>query len=292
MSGRRWLTWLVVGGLATIAVAAAVDALREEPAVVRTEAVTPTVPGLGEGLSEAVTQLREAGVSGVLTYSDEDCRLHAVSLPDLEPARAPSFQMCRPSTSTGELGVLAGDVVWSGLGYGAVQVVLPRARLSRAILGEPAGLGEAAGAAARFHAVQAVTLDDERLLVLAESTTREGDRVLAVFDGPDAEFAHLTWWAGGARAVRPSPQGGYFALIRGEPGGVRVFTRDGRAVPLPGDVPLALGLAWSPDERWTAVATHTSLYLFRTEQPHDGVIRVPLAVRDLDWSTSGLSGSP
>lgn len=286
MRGRRWPTWLVVAGLAAIGLAAAVDALREEPAVVRTEAVTPTVPGLGEGLSEAVRQLREAGVSGVLTYSDEDCRLHAVSLPDLEPVQAPSFEMCRPSTSTGELGVLAGDVVWSGLGYGAVQVVLPRARLSRAIL------GEAPGAAARFRAVQAVSLDHERLLVLAESTAREEERVLAVFDGPDAEFAHLTWWAGGTRAVRPSPLGGYFALIRGEPGGTRVFTRDGRSVPLPAGVPLGRGLAWSPDERWTAVATRMSLYLFRTERPDDDVIRIPLAVRDLDWSASGLTGSP
>ena len=55
-------------------------------------------------MEPAVRQLREAGVSGVLTYSDDECRLHAVSLPELEPAPAPSFKMCRPATSTGGLG--------------------------------------------------------------------------------------------------------------------------------------------------------------------------------------------
>jgi hypothetical protein len=284
MRGRP-LTWLVVGGLAAIGLAAAVDAFRGEPEVARTEATT-TPHGLAGESGEVVRRLREAGVSGVLTYSDQDCRLHAVSLPGLEPVRAPSFEMCRPATSTGDLGVLDGDVVWAGLGYGAVQVVLTRERLSQAILGaEP-------GAEARFRAVQAVSLDEERMLVLAESTAREQERVLAVFDGPQAEFAHLSWWAGGARAVRPSPQGTYFALIRGGSGGTRVFTRDGRAVGIAAGLPPVRGLAWSPDERWTVLATREGLFVFPTESPRELVIRIPLVVRDLDWGETGRSSSP
>jgi hypothetical protein len=285
MRGRS-LTWLVVGGLAAIGLAAAVDAFRGEPEVARTEAVTTAPHDLARESGEVVSRLREAGVSGVLTYSDQDCRLHAVSLPSLEPVRAPSFEMCRPATSTGGFGVLDGDVVWAGLGYGAVQVVLSGERLSQAILGAEAG------AQARFRAVQAVSLDEERMLVLAESTAREQERVLAVFDGPQAEFAHLSWWAGGARAVRPSPQGTYFALIRGGPGGTRVFTRDGRAVGIAAGLPPVRGLAWSPDERWTALATREGLFVFPTESPRELVIRIPLVVRDLDWSESGLSSSP
>jgi hypothetical protein len=286
MSGRRGLTWLVVGGLAAIGLAAAVDALRKEPEVATNAAATTTVPGLAADSGEVVRQLREAGVSGVLTYSDDDCRLHAVSLPALEPVRAPSFEMCRPATSTGELGVLDGDVVWAGLGYGTVQVVLTSEALSQAIVGaEP-------DAAPRFRAVQAVSLDDERMLVLADPVSEPLDRVLAVFDGPGAEFAHLTWWAGGAWGVRPSPRGRYYALLRRDPPGFRVFTRDGRAVETAEGVPAARGVAWSPDERWTVLATREGLFVFPTERPREPVIRIPLDVRDLDWSEAGLASSP
>ena len=77
--------------------------------------------------------------------------------------------------------------------------------------------------------MQAVSLDDGRMLVLADSRGL-GERVVAAFDGPRAEFAHLSWQADNARAIRPSPQGRYYAIFRGEPRSVRVFTRDGRTV--------------------------------------------------------------
>ena len=157
----------------------------------------------------AVRQLREAGVIGVLTYSDEDCRLHAVSLPDLEPVEAPSFEMYRPAVSNGGLGVADGDVVWSGLGYRFAQVLLSREELSRAILGGPAG------ADGGFRAVQAVSLADARLLVLAESGAALGERVVAVFDGPRARFAHLNWQADDAAGDSPQPAG---PLLRDLPG--------------------------------------------------------------------------
>ena len=96
MTGRRWLTWLVVAGLSALGLAAAVDVLRESPKAVGTQAETATVPGVAADSGQVIAQLRQAGVSGVLTYSDRDCRLHAVSLPELEPVEAPSFEMCRP----------------------------------------------------------------------------------------------------------------------------------------------------------------------------------------------------
>jgi hypothetical protein len=283
---RRWVTWAVVGGLAALGLAAAVDALREEPEAVKTQAGTTTVSGLAAELGPVVGQLREAGVSGVLTYSDEDCRLHAVSLPGLEPVRAPSFEMCRPATSTGELGVLDGDVVWAGLGYGAVQVVISQEELSEAIL------GTAQAGRDSFRAVQAVSLDGERTLVLADSALGPEERVLAAFDGLPARFAHLSWLAAGAWGIRPSPGGSYYALLRSEVPGTQVFTREGRAVEAADRLPPARGVAWSPDERWTALATADGVYVFPSERPRRPVIRVPLVVRDLDWSESGLTASP
>ena len=284
MTGRRWLTWLVVAGLSAIGLAAAVDALREEPEVVRAETETATVPGVAADSGEVVAQLRQAGVSGVLTYSDEDCRLHAVSLPELEPVGAPTFEMCRPVVSNGGLGVVDGDVVWSGLGYRFAQVVLSSEELSRAILGgPPSGDGG-------FRAVQAVSLDDGRMLVLADSRGL-GERVVAAFDGPRAEFAHLSWQADNARAIRPSPQGRYYAIFRGAPRSVGVFTREGRTVEPAEGTPRAWAVTWSPDERWTALAASDGVWVFPSERPRGPVIRIPVDARDLAWAEAGLAGS-
>ena len=283
---RRTATWLLVAAVAALGLAAAVDALRGEGE--RVVAAAPTaavVPDRSEELEAAARQLREAGVVGVLTYSDEDCRLHAVSLPDLDPLEAPSFQMCTPAISDGGLGVVDGDVVWSGLGYRVAQVVLSSDELSRALLGGAPGDDG-------FRAVQAVSLDDGRMLVLADSGAEPGERVVAAFDGPRARFAHLSWQADGARAIRPSPQGRYYAIFRGEPRSVRVFTRDGRTVEPAEGTPRARAVTWSPDERWTALAASDGVWVFPSERPRGPVIRIPLEARDLDWDETGLASSP
>jgi hypothetical protein len=268
--------------LAALALVAAVDALwspdESSPQAARQ---TTTAPLLARQPELAVSQLREAGVSGLLTYSDEDCRLHAVSLPELRPARAPSFEMCRPLTSTGGLGAIDGEVVWSGLGYGTVQVVLSEDQLSRAIR---AGLGMEDAQDAGFRAVQAVSLDEERYVVLADSTYEPRERVLAAFDGRQAAFVHPRWWVGEARSVRPSPQGGYYALLGEDWVGSPIFSRDGRRLDLPRQMRDPHSIAWSPDERWTALATDESVYVYPTEEPERLVVRIPLPVRDLDWS--------
>ena len=279
---RRIATGLVVAALAALGLVAAVDALwspgESSPQAARQ---TTTAPLLARQPELAVSQLREAGVSGLLTYSDEDCRLHAVSLPELRPARAPSFEMCRPLTASGGLGAIDGEVVWSGLGYGTVQVVLSEEQLSRAIR---AGLGMEAAEDAGFRAVQAVSLGDERYVVLADSTYEPRERVLAGFDGTRPRFVHPRWEVGGARAVRPSPQGGYFALLGEGWVGTPIFSRDGRRLDLPQEMPNPRSIAWSPDERWTALATDESVYVYPTEEPDRLVVRIPLPVRDLDWS--------
>jgi hypothetical protein len=209
-----------------------------------------------------------------LTYSDDECRLHAVSLPELEPVRAPSFQMCRPATGSGGLGAIDGEVVWAGLGYGFVQVVLSREELSRAIrqwLSLPPGYGG-------FRAVQAVALDEDRFVVLADSTDEPDDRVVAGFDEERVRFVQPR---GDAQWIRPSPRGGYYALFAPDEL-VRVFTRNGEVLGQTlGAWPHAI--AWSPDERWTALATRWNVYVYRTESPSDAVARIPLTVRDLDW---------
>lgn len=110
---RRIVTWLLLGAVAALGVAAGVDALRGggEPEREATEAepvVAERAPGPQGGertLVDARADLSAAGVpSGVLTYADEDCRLHSVTLPDLRSHPGPEGETCAfTPTRGGEL---------------------------------------------------------------------------------------------------------------------------------------------------------------------------------------------
>jgi hypothetical protein len=282
---QRWLTLLVVVGLAALGLAAAVDALRGEEQVRQSGQRAPTIPGLADEPEQAIRQLREAGVTGVLTYADDDCRLHAVSLPELEAARAPAFQMCRPATSTGGLGAVDGDVVWSGLGFGTVQVVVAEEELGPQVA---RGLGSVRpGEDEGFRAVQAVALGEQRAAVLADSTYEPRERVLVLLEGDRVVLVQPRWVIRDARFLRPSPNGTYFAAFT--PEGLLWFDRDADPLAFPAAVRSPHAVTWSPDERWMALATAESVYVFRTDRSTERIIRIPLAVRDLDWSASALA---
>jgi hypothetical protein len=86
-------TWIVIGALAAIALAAAFDSLRggdEEPASAPGTTTEPE-PGTTEA---APAQVEPEAFGGVLYYTDESCELRAVRLPTLEPAEAPSWDEC------------------------------------------------------------------------------------------------------------------------------------------------------------------------------------------------------
>lgn len=99
---RGTATWLLVGALAALGVAAGADALRslggpergasEPPAETAPE---PEPEPAEEALADARAELRAAGVpAGVLTYADEQCRLHSVTLPDLAPHPGSREERC------------------------------------------------------------------------------------------------------------------------------------------------------------------------------------------------------
>jgi hypothetical protein len=278
---RRIATWLLVAAVVALGVVAAFDALRGEEVVAREsrqQTTTAAIQGLTGQAGPAAARLREARVTGVLTYSDEDCRLRAVSLPDLEPARAPSFEMCRPLTDSSGLGTVDGDVVWAGLGYGSVQVVVSSETLGREI---SRLAGPTAARRGPFHAVQAVALGPERLVVLAASTVDPTVRVLVLVENGRVILVQPRWVVQEARFMRPSRLGAYFALFG--PDGVRLFDRNASPLALPAAARDPHAVAWSPDERWAALATEDAVYVFPAEAPYDPMVRVPLGVRDLDW---------
>ena len=105
---RRIATWLLVAAVVALGVVAAFDALQSEEVVAREPppptrtATTATVQGLTGQAGPAAARLRDAHVAGVLTYADDDCRLSAVSLPDLEPVRAPLSEFATRIYAEGE----------------------------------------------------------------------------------------------------------------------------------------------------------------------------------------------
>jgi hypothetical protein len=269
------LTALIIVAVLGVGLAAAVDALPDEDDEVSTRVERAA------DIEEAAAALQQAGMGGVITYSDERCRLHAVRLPRLEPAPAPSIRSCEPHIPTGGIGTWKGDVVWAGFGFGTVQIVLSSELLTKEIRRHPASRPTLAGQSARvYRAVQAVALADGAYAVLVDA--RRASPLLAIFEGAQLIFLLPPSWVGERDELRASPLGTYFAVMSTRPRSFRVFTRNGDSIVLPDEDDLR-AIAWSPDERWTALASRSSVLLFPSAEPGARVIRIPLAVRDLDW---------
>lgn len=263
-----------------LAAAAAVDGLRNgsEPS----RSAPPQAASTPAGAA-AISSLRAAGATGTLVYSDEECRLHALRLPSLRPAPASGIQRCEPHVPTGGIGAFEGDVVWAGLGAGVVQVIVSKEELSRAVR-------RSTGLEGPYRALQAVPLSRDRIAALL--TDRAGlDRVLIVYEGDRALLVVPRRELGAGDVLRPSPRGTYVALIERDDGAVRIFSRDGEPVALPERVTNPHAIAWSPDERWTALATRASVFVFATEDPDGRLIRIPVSVRDLDWEADEILGA-
>jgi hypothetical protein len=270
---RRLATGVLACALLVLGLAAAVDALRGD----REESSAPQAATTVDELAQAAAALTDAAARGTITYSDEGCHLHAFRLPGLEPAPAPRYASCEPHIPSGGLGLFHGEVVWSGLGFQTIQVVLSRADLTAAVRSDPQSAELAFGGSGPYEATQLVALGPDRYAVVLDHRRAPWERLLAVFE--DRRLIDLRLGlVGPDDSVRPSPRGRYFALIR--PQGVQVFQTAGGEVPLPASAPHAV--AWSPDDGWTALATRYSIYLFPSEHS-DVTIRIPLAVRDLDW---------
>lgn len=265
---RSRLTALIILGVLVVGLAAGVDALREGDDGA-SQLLTPD-----PRLDEAVAALRTAGVRGVLTYSDDQCSLHAVRLPTLRAARAPAVTSCEPRFPTGGIAAWEGDVVWSGLGFRTIQVVLPRERIDRSVSRRFRVEGH------DLSARQAVLLGGQRYVALVEGLA--GERYLAFFERRRLLIAYKLPDASERNVLRPSPGGSYVAVLTPGRPGVSVFTRFGERVPLP-RVPSPRVIAWSPDDNWTAVATFDSVYIFRSQEDASTLARIALAVRDLDW---------
>jgi hypothetical protein len=121
---RRPATWLAVGVVLLVGVAAAADAVRQKASEPKAASTTTAAAG-------TTTRPPATGLSGVLYYTDEQCRLGAVQLPDLRPVEAPAWNECGFSLSPDALRVAAEGFIWHPGGSvkasqseGSVAVVL------------------------------------------------------------------------------------------------------------------------------------------------------------------------
>lgn len=135
---RRIVTWLLVGAVVALGVAAGVDALRGggERKAGGTEPRERTASGSSiSPIEGAAAELRAAGVSGVLTYADELCRVRSVSLPELEFHPGAVARACRfralfgNEISFGPAPGSPGGVLSSRCRRGAIELLLPNGGL-------------------------------------------------------------------------------------------------------------------------------------------------------------------
>lgn len=131
MSSRRLASALVVCVLLVVAVVAVVDAARSGGADDR-PGDPPTTPGGADVLESPASRLEAEAIEGFLYYSDveDECRVHAVQLPQLAEYPPPKLRACRfdlppePGTGTIDSGVTwrAGDDLAATCAGGRIKV--------------------------------------------------------------------------------------------------------------------------------------------------------------------------
>jgi hypothetical protein len=323
---RRWSTALIVVAVAALAVFAAADALRgvDEPKVPAASPTStrPKPPTLRE-------TLRHQGVSGQILYSDQDCILHSLVLPQMvdDVVRgengAGAFHHCRFTVAGGRLrdddefmspdGQLAarcraGHVevfiesgerrlsrvpgcapAWrpdSGLTYarngeivlGGGVVLISKGELQRIARHHPNVAGLGPGVPYRVHVLALSWLNQARL---AASLRVDIESVEPQFFVVLVDGNHLLALDASGEPVREliaSPAGSFVAEDSGT-----ILSREGRSYGLLESIPRPDAVTFSPDERWLAVATGTSVYLVGTPTNLGRVIRLPVPAQDLAW---------
>ena len=186
---------------------------------------------------------------------------------------------CPPSwTPDGRLTVVSGGELRE-VGLGCLErggtdctvPVLRRADLQRALGGLPWQMGNPT-------IREAAWLANDRVALVVHDGAQNLD-TLAVFRGRKLLGAPPFLYESLAD-LRTSPRGGHAsALLNGRT--VVLVDGNGEYAPLSG-FRSATGIAWSPDERWTAIASPDGVFIFGTGS-RGGAVFVPVPANDLVW---------
>jgi hypothetical protein len=122
--------------------------------------------------------------------------------------------------------------------------------------------------------------DSSPVTVLGDASISGYREHVAVFNGTDVRGASFSEFGDGL-SIEASPRGGFFSAWFGH-SLVDVRDRDGDSVAFP-QLTRVRALTWSPDERWTAVASENAVFVFRTDEVEARVRRLPIHASDLAW---------
>lgn len=312
---RPLVTWLLVGALVVIGLAAARDALRsEETTVGGSGAKVFSGPPEIQGRERLVGRLRAIGADGVLYVTDVACRRFVLRLPTLvwttktELAGPDCGFWARPP-SDADSGLAARQVNadtievtsggWSHGFRGTSPAFRPDGILTfvrDGRLREWTGRCPPGADKVVFQGLHDVGRCD-RPVPGAPHAVREvawlGVRDYAVITGPDAATSLEIVRGGrterlfnsvGARmgALEASPEGRY-VVVRLD-GALTLFRTDGSPAlrPLPARNELVRSVAWSRDERLAALATESAVAIFPSDAAKQAV-RIPIAAAAVQW---------
>jgi hypothetical protein len=281
---RTLVSWLVVVGLASLAVVAVLDAVSAEPSPDATErtgtgSTVDAIPVLAAD-ADAVAALRDGGARGVLVYVDPTCRSVELRLPTLERRIIDESPRCPPSTDEGDWTPVEEPLV---MPPGCERETGPAPQGCRYVVLGARHVQRALAVGGRVTISEVAWLSGMRVAAIVRDERRRLD-VLAVFERrrlvapPSLADADLT-------GLRVSPYRRHIA-VRSSAGGVFVLDWEGRFA-MPGRFRLALldtrAVTWSPDEAWTAVATGRRVYVVPTDHRSSTAIELPVAALGIDW---------
>jgi hypothetical protein len=124
-------------------------------------------------------------------------------------------------------------------------------------------------------------LSNTRLVTVVGDAGISGYREhLSVIDSGRVVGVTISEFGEGLR-VEASPHGNFFTAWFGN-SLVTIRDREGDLISFP-PLPRVRAVTWSPDERWTAVATAHSVFVFRTNEGEARVRRLPILASDLAW---------
>lgn len=325
-SVSRLSTWLAVGALVAIGTVAAIDAVRSgegpsrvAPKPAEAASLEQAMPRIA-GRAALAAELRQAGVTGALAFTDRNCRPGALYFPGLEEKLGPPVPRCGLGPSTRRIPSPDGRLA-ARCGGGAVEVLaqsgerlarfdgcapawrpdgaLTYVRRGSVVVRSPSCLRSRARGCSRVilsrrdleaalradsAAVERIAwLSEKRFAAVLGGASSEPVDVVAVFEGRRLVAAPALA-AADVLELAVSPHGRYVAA-RGERG-VWLLDRRGQFA-ANNRYRLSLlparVIAWSPDDGWLAIAARSSTYLVRAGERDGEVLRLPLAASALSW---------
>jgi len=314
---RPLASWVVIGALALIGLFAARDALRSDEAPASAPATTilakqRRAPPVEEprivGRQRIAAELRAMGADGVLYLTDANCRRFLLRLPSLvwTPQGLPG-PLCPSATVVDErFGLEASqvdaDIIevrsedWSLRFQGTAPAFRPEGRLTFIRAGRLFEWTVQCPPAAErvvFRGFRALARCPRPVRGapehLQELVWLNGASFVAVA-GPERAVSLIVVRHGvatrifnavGARmgALSASPRGRYVAARVDESLVLFDLHRHGALAGGTG----ARAVAWSPDDRFWAVAEEGSIAIFRAAQPQTAAVSLPLSAYDLSW---------